>query len=279
MRHQSRNRLAAVSALALVLLATSCSSRDSSVPVRPSLPVGPEVMWVGDLETGDLSQFKKTPWNITRGGQAPEVVDDPDFVREGNYALKVGIPTAETDENSDGACCDPRAELEPDIADIRSGDDLWFGFSVKPAPDFPADQDWQVITQWKQEADGSPAISMTVDDGKYLLEGGEGHPGDVEPFKRELGPASPGEWTDWVVHIKFSPEAANGFVEVWRNGEQVLSRFSPPSGTMYPGEGGEDAESYLKTGYYRDGDISRPGVLYFDGWRVGTARDAVDLAG
>jgi len=270
-RHPSRNRLTAAAALTLVLAATACSS--GGAPRTPGAD-RPDVIWVGDLETGDLSQFKDTPWNITRGGAAPEVVDDPEFVREGSYALKVAIPTRET-EDKDGACCDPRSELEPDIGDIDAGDDLWFGFSTKLAADFPADAAWQVVTQWKQRADGSPALSLNVEDGQYIFRGGAGHPEDVDPFGQDLGAAAPGQWADWVVHIAFSPEPTDGFVEIWRNGEQVLERFSPDSGTMYPGEDGDDAESYLKTGYYRNGKISRPGVLYLDGWRVGTTREAV----
>lgn len=283
MRPPSRTRLTArasgLAALSVVLLATGCSSADDGSAPRPSAPTDrPDLMWVGDLETGDLTQFKDTPWNVTRGGESPEIVDDPQFVREGSYALKVGIPTKEPEGDKEGACCDPRSELEPDIGDISAGDDLWFGFSTKLAADFPTDAAWQVVTQWKQRADGSPAVSLNVEDGKWLLRGGAGHPDEIDPFQQDLGVATPGEWADWVVHIKFSPESSDGFVEVWRNGEQVLQRFSPASGTMYPGEDGDDAESYLKTGYYRNGEISRPGELYFDGWRVGTTREAVSLA-
>lgn len=277
MRHPARNRARAVAVLALVLLAPACSSDDDPRPSQPG--IGPGLAWVGDLETGDLSQFKETPWNVTRGGEQPEIVDDPEFVREGRYALKVAIPTGETDDNKKGACCDPRAELEPDIGDIRTGDDLWFAFSTKLAADFPTDADWQVITQWKGRADGSPPVSIKVKEGSYVLAGGDGHPEEIGGFEQALAPASPGEWADWVFHIKFSPQADEGFVEAWHNGQQVLQRFSPESATMYPAEKrSADAESYLKTGYYRNGEIERSGVVYFDGWRIGSTREAVALA-
>jgi len=280
--HPIRHRLVVVGVLALVLVVTGCSSTERvpsppgpRAPGGPSAPAEqPDMEWVGDFETGDLSQFKDTPWNVTRGGEQPRVVSDPQFVREGRYAVRIAIPTAET-KDREGACCDPRSELEPNIADIRPGYDLWFRFSTMLAADFPVDADWQVITQWKGRADGSPPVSLNVEKGRFVLRGGAGHPDDLTPFSRDLAAAAPGEWSDWLVHIRFSPRSSEGFVEVWRNGQQVLERFSPESGTMYPGEDGDPAESYLKTGYYRDGKISRPGVLYLDSWRVGNTRDAV----
>lgn len=285
MRHPSRNRVRTAAALALILLVTACGSdsdgeqRKERTPNAPTVPTGrPDLLWIGDVETGDLSQFKDTPWNVTRGGEPPRVVDDPQLVRQGRYAVRVAIPSEETGDKKDGACCDPRSELEPNIGNIQDGDDLWFGFSSMPAADFPIDADWQVITQWKQRADGSPPVSFKVKDGQYLLSGGAGHPDEPEPYDKVLAPVAPGQWSDWVVHIKFSPEPKDGFVEVWQNGRQVLERFSPESGTMYPPKKGDkEAESYLKTGYYRNGSISRPGVLYFDAWRVGTSREAVAL--
>lgn len=272
-----RSRVLLPTALAGALLATACGT--GSEGPRPQRSTdGPDLVWVGDLETDDLSQFKDTPWNVTRGGLEPEVVSDPQFVREGRYAVKISIPSEETNDKS-GACCDPRAEIEPDIADIREGDDLWFGFSTLLAPGFPVDEEWQVITQWKARQDGSPPVSLNVERGKFRLAGGAGHPDDEQPFAMDLAPAETGKWSDWVVHIVFSEDPRNGYVEVWQNGTQVLQRYSPPGGTMYPPEkSGEEPESYLKTGYYRNGDISEPGVLYFDAWRVGRTRDAVALA-
>ncbi|MGE3285932.1 MAG: polysaccharide lyase [Pseudonocardia sp.] len=276
-RHSRHSRILLPAVLAAALIATACGTgQDEPSGPLPPRPEGPDLMWSGDLETGDLSQFKDTPWNVTRGGSEPEIVSDPQFVREGRYAVKISIPTGETDDK-DGACCDPRAEIEPNISDIRDGDDLWFGFSTMLASDFPVNDEWQVITQWKSRVDGSPPVSLNVERGAYLLAGGAGHPDEEQPFVKELAPAVPGQWSDWVVHIAFSPDPRKGYVEVWQNGTPVLERYSPPGGTMYPAEKGEDAESYLKTGYYRNGDITAPGVVYFDSWRVGRTRDAVAL--
>lgn len=279
MRNSIRHRLTAVGVLSLVVVMTGCSTTQRERSPRPGVPTdGPALVWVGDFETGDLSQFKDTPWNVTRGGEKPRIVDDPQLVRQGRYAVRISIPTKETNDR-DGACCDPRSELEPNIGDIHEGDDLWFAFSTMLAPDFPIDADWQVITQWKARSDGSPPVSFKVKKGRILLSGGEGNPDKPRPYAQDLADAAPGTWSDWVVHIKFSTDPSDGYVEVWQNGRQVLQRYAPPGGTMYPAaNGGEQPESYLKTGYYRSGEISRPGVLYFDGWRVGATREAVSPA-
>ncbi len=278
MRRPSTYALRAVGLAAVVGLLAACGSeppaRPDDIAPAPSVPGRPGLVWIGDLETGDLSQFEDTPWNIARGGVPPEIVSDPEFVREGRHALMISIPGPPSDE---GTCCDPRAEVEPDIPDIRPGDDFFFSFSTKLADDFPVDRAWQVITQWKARADGSPPLSLHVEKGQYMLQGGAGLSDDgPEPFKTELGPAVTGEWVDWMVHIKFSPDPQEGFVEIWQGGREVLARFQPETGTMYPAEeSGEGAESYLKTGYYRESDIDQPGTLYFDNWKVGTTRDAV----
>ncbi|MGH3613088.1 MAG: polysaccharide lyase [Pseudonocardia sp.] len=268
----------AVGLAAVVGLIAACGSepppRSDDIRSVPSVPGSPGLLWVGDLETGDLSQFDDTPWNIARGGVPAEVVSDPQFVREGRYALKLSIPGPASDE---GTCCDPRAEVEPAIPDIRAGDELFFSFSTKLADDFPVDRAWQVITQWKARADGSPPLSLNVEKGQYMLQGGAGLSDDgPEPFKTEIGPAVTGEWVDWMVHIKFSPDPEEGFVEVWQGDTKVLPRFQPDTGTMYPAEeSGEKAESYLKVGYYRESDIDQAGAIYFDSWKVGTTREAV----
>ncbi|MGH4008080.1 MAG: polysaccharide lyase, partial [Pseudonocardiaceae bacterium] len=240
-----------------------------SVPAPPpAAPANP--LWVGDAETGDLSQFPDAPWNNV-GGTAPRVVGHP--VREGRSAIELGLTGATT--RQDGICCGSRNELQPRFRDLVPGDDLYFGFSTYLAPGFPSDG-WQVITQFKHsfDIDGSPPLSLNVEHGKFSIQGGYGHPAGPRHFLRPVGPAPTGQWSDWVLHVKFSPDPSVGFVEVWRDGELVLPRFAPASGTMYPAPRGP-AGSYLKFGPYRDASIATPGTIYFDNWRIGTTLNVV----
>ena len=234
---------------------------------RPLTPDG--LLWIGDAETGDLSQFTSEPTN-DRGGTPPKVVTSP--VRDGRFAIELGLTGATT--SSDGICCGTRNELLPRFRDLHEGDDLWFGFSTYLAPGFPENPEWQLITQFKQNFDGSPPLGLYVEQGQYKVEGGYGHPAGPMPFTIAIGPATTGQWVDWVWHVKFSADPAVGFVEVWRDGAPVLPHYAPISGTLYPGTGSR-AGSYVKTGPYRDPSVTAPATMYLDDWRIGTSRAAV----
>ncbi|HVL84503.1 MAG TPA: polysaccharide lyase [Pseudonocardia sp.] len=241
-------------------------------PPRPTLSSDvPGLIWTGNLETGDLSQFQDTPWNVHGGAEEPELVTEP--VREGRYALAVTIPGESTGEGITG---DSRSEVQPDIDFIKEGEELYFGLSVMLGENYPVDQEWQTLTQWKNEGEGSPPVELSAQEGSWNLAGGAGHPDDVEPFIRELAPLETGTWVDWVVRIVFSTDPEVGEVEVWMDGERVLGPFKPESGTMYPTyEDDEQPASYLKAGYYRAADIGEPGTVYYDALRVGTSAEAV----
>ncbi|MHA6795989.1 polysaccharide lyase [Pseudonocardia bannensis] len=274
-RVPGRSALAA-SAVVLAALLASCGTETPDEPAPAPAPTGiPDLLWTGDAETGDLSQFQDTPWNVAGGATPPEIVSDGAVVRDGRYAVKITIPGV---SNGEGITSDSRNELVPSIPDFKEGDEYYFGFSTLLAEGFPVQDEWQVITQWKNEGEGSPPVELSVQEGRFDLSGGSGHPEEAEPFRLTLGPAVTGTWIDWVFRIRFSPDPAQGEVEVWQNGQLVLPTFRPASGTMYPpgNDGSRDVpSSYLKTGYYRAAEISAPGTVYFDDWRVGTTADAV----
>jgi hypothetical protein len=250
--------------LALVFLA-ACS------PAPEAQPSGGMLLWTGDAETGDLSQFMETPWN-TVGGPPPAVVEQP--VRSGRYGIELSLVGATTSD--EGICCGSRNEIEPKFREMVPGDDLWFGFSTYLADGFPTYySEFQTITQFKQNFDGSPPLELSVEEGEFRVEGGYGHPDGPQVFSIPVGQAEPGRWNDWLMHVVFSPDPAVGYVEVWRDGELVLPRFAPATGTMYTNPADGSARSSVKAGYYRDRVIDSVGRIAFDDWRIGTSMDAV----
>jgi hypothetical protein len=260
-------RLRSVAVAGLLLLVSACGSPAVFVTGLPGVtpatpPPAGRVLWTGDATTGDLSQYQKTPWNIV-AGDPPAVVPDPDHEKKASIRFSIGG----TSSTADGICCGSRAEILPAFPDLREGDDLYFRFSTMLAPGFPTDAVWQVITQFKQNFDGSPPLSLNVEQGQYRVEGGYGYPGGSRQFIANLGEASTGVWVSWVMHVKFSTDPRVGFVELWKDGAVALSRYFPPGGTLYPGPNGVDA-SYVKTGLYRDPTIDQRGTIYFADWSI-----------
>lgn len=222
----------------------------ASLPSPMSSKAGPTLTnptWEGDFETGDLSQFFHWPdWGGSlEGAEKPTVVDDP--LGSGS---KVGKFTIEPGGK--------RTELYIEEGKFSNGDKMAFAFSVLLEDGFPTDEGWQLITQWKNDGTGSPPMELSIEGGNYTLSGGHMI---GKNFREEIGPAKTGVWTDFVFEIEF--EGGGGSVDAWLNGEQALSGFTPPGGTLYSGK-----SSYLKTGYYRNTAIGATGTVYFDNWQI-----------
>ncbi|MCD2193857.1 heparin lyase I family protein [Actinomycetospora endophytica] len=221
---------------------TAAPTTTTSAPAPSLLGDGGKTLWSADFASAGMKNFKSTPWN-NQGASTPSVAGG---------LLNVLMPGG-----------GKRSEVEPDFKALQEGDQYYFGFSVKLAPDFPVNtSDWQVITQFKNDGDGSPPLELKVQNGKFLIDGDSGG------FSKVVGDAKPGQWTHLVLKVKFS--SSNGTVSAWQDGQQKIADFAPPSGTMYSGK-----DSYVKTGIYRDTSIGQAGKLAFGSWAIGTSLGSV----
>lgn len=228
------------------------------------------LLWVGDLETGDLSQFRDDNPGDHESPNESEVVASP--VRDGGFALRSTVSATTTTSNPSGQ---QRAERETQFRDVVAGDELWFAQSVRLLPGFPISPGtFQLVTQWKNRIGGSPPLALHVENGDYELQGGFGYPGGPRSMpSQDLGPAVTGVWVDWLWHVRFEEGPDAGTVSIWRNGVQLLTDYVPPGGTLYPG-----STSYLKIGLYRGITAAVPAAVVHDEMRVGTTREAVEIA-
>ncbi len=203
---------------------------------------GGRTLWSADFREAGLANFKSTPWN-NQGAKSPTLAGGLlNFLMPGGGK---------------------RSEVEPDFKSLSEGDEYYFGFSVRLAPDFPVNtSDWQVITQFKNDGTGTPPLELKVQDGKFLIDG------DGGGFSKVVGDATPGQWTHLVLKVKFS--SSDGTVSAWQDGVQRFADFAPPSGTLYSGK-----DSYVKTGIYRDTSIGQAGKLSFGSWAIGTSLGSV----
>ena len=170
-------------------------------------PLSAEVLWRGDFETGDLSQWRGVPKS-----DAVKVVTDP--VRAGKYALQIDGTNAARRKDRD------RIEFQhqPKPPGTSEGTERYFGWSVyvpkKLTDDGHALGYFEVRNRWQQ------AMSFEVHGEDILYT-------TRVPYTRHWsgkGKLTPGRWHDFAVHVLWSRDPEKGFVEVWFDGEQVVPR-------------------------------------------------------
>ena len=211
------------------------------------------VVWRGDFETGDLSQWSEAQ---EVAPDRMQVVDSP--ARQGKHALRVEVRQGDNPINASGN----RAELVW-TPEETEGNDRYYAWSTMWATDFPSVATWQAFTQWHHTGNtGTPPLEMYVNgETIYLAVGANETVVWTHPLER-------GAWHDFILHVKWSSDASVGFVELWYDGKQELAKTA--GATMYPG-----MNNILKQGLYRNDTIAAVGVLYHDGMTVATTLDDV----
>jgi hypothetical protein len=215
-----------------------------------STPASATVLWRGDFETGDKSQWE--------GAQAASpdrlrIVETP--VRQGKYALRVEV------RNGDFVSSGNRAELVRTVRD-KEGDERFYAWSTMWPMDYPSVATWQLFTQWHHDgSSGSPPFEMFVNGEEMNLR-------VMASTVLWKAPLDRGKWHDFILHVKWSSSATIGFVELWYDGALVLPKKS--AATMYAGQ-----DNYLKFGLYRNATIMPTAVIFHDGMTMATTLEDV----
>jgi MYXO-CTERM domain-containing protein len=210
------------------------------------------IVWKGDFETGNLSQYSSTQ---RVSADRLQLVQSP--VHQGRYALKATVRQGDDPINASGN----RNELVYQGRE-KEGSEYYYRWQVLFPQDYPSARTWQVFTQWHHSGCcGSPPVEFFVYGEEIRLT----LTNSVTPWKVKL---ERGVWQDFIFHVKWSPDPAVGFVELWHNGQRVLSRYV--HATMYPGD-----SIYLKLGLYRSDTIQPVGVVYHDGFVQATQLEDV----
>ncbi|MDL5156891.1 polysaccharide lyase [Actinomycetospora termitidis] len=236
------------------------------IPIRPTTPAATpnaapapaaKPIWDAAITAQGLGMFKDTPWNMV-GAKTPTVV--PATGLTGRKALKFTMPGG-----------GKRSEIEPNVDNFTEGQDRYIRLSVRLADGFPVDTDsWQLITQFKNEGEGSPPLELRIGGGNFVLSGGFGHPDGSKSFDKVIAPAAVGKVTTLVLHVKFSSTSSKSVVDAWVDGQQKVTGFRPPGGTMYPGD-----YSYWKLGLYRDTGISQASTYELSDAKLGDSYASV----
>jgi hypothetical protein len=208
------------------------------------------VVWKGDLETGNLSQFDAEQ---SVSSNRLLVVTSP--VREGQYALKTTVRQGDNPIKASGN----RNELVY-LSRETPGSEYFYKWSTLFPSSFPSSPRWALFTQWHQEGhSGSPPLELYVVNDRLNLRVG-GSSGKVvwtAPMQRE-------HWNDFILHVKWSSDKKAGFIELYHDGKVVL-----PKTYMATQFGSQ--RNYLKLGLYRDASIKQEGIVYHDGFVQSTS--------
>jgi len=201
------------------------------------------VVWRGDFETGDRSQYY-----AAQMVSADRLAVVPSPVVQGKYALKVTVKNGDDPINSSGN----RNELVYKGYEA-AGSEYFYRWRTMFAADYPNYDSWALFAQWHHDssAGGSPPISFyTVGNEIRLQVGGSS---DQVVWTT---PLVRGVWHDFVFHVRWAPDS-RGFVELYYNGKLVLPK-------TYRANQFGSALNYFKIGLYRDSEIVPTGVVYHD---------------
>jgi regulation of enolase protein 1 (concanavalin A-like superfamily) len=196
-------------------------------------------LFVGDFETGDLAGFY---WDQNK----PEVVGPPDPVRAGNHSMRCYLHRYQSEYSYRTMVVvgpdDSSPEGTRDTMRFEIGQEYWMGFSIYIPRDFVVDLEdlTDILMQVQATPDPgedyrSPIYDLSVNadrwsmikrwDTRKTTPPGNTFTGSEVIYTAPLGD-SIGKWTDWVLHVKWSWQSA-GFIDVWRDGVQVVADTGP----------------------------------------------------
>lgn len=226
---------------------------EEPAPTSSPLPGVDSTNWRGDFETGDLSQWETIQRVAT---DKIRVVRDP--TRQGNYAARFEVGPYDNIGDTD-----PRAELARELGE-REGEDRYYRWFTYFDQSFPTayDEDFVTFTQWRALDESEAFTSFMVWGDRIELR---------RDGTRWSTPLVKGVWHEFIYHVKWSPDPDEGYIELWYDGQQVLS---PLHVRTMAGSPGAAVGNYVKQGLYHEEGMPT-GILYHDGFAAGTSLSAV----
>lgn len=205
----------------------------------PAVPLTAEIIWRGDFETGTTAQWRGAPKS-----DAVQVVKEP--VREGLFAVRIDGTNAARKGKWD------RIEFQhqPEPPGTAEGTERYFGWSVflpKPLTDdvhalgyFETRESWRQLMAF--EVRGEDILFTTR-----------------VPYARHWhgkGQLTAGRWHDFALHVLWSRDPDQGFVEVWFDGAQVVQRVH--TATLL-----DENPAFFQIGLFRD-TLELPETILLD---------------
>ncbi len=160
----------------------------------------------------------------------------------------------------------------PDFPLFAEGQERWISLAVFLPRSYPMPDNWNIFAQLKGLGSGGPPLALEARRGRFALAAStDSVQENVRTRRLWSGPAVRGRWTRFTLHVKFSPDPAVGFVELFAGPgsgrqRQLLRKVS--TYTMKRDSTGIAVPSHSRIGPYRDPQISGTARLYFDDYVV-----------
>jgi hypothetical protein len=254
------------------------SEAGTSDSAAPPVDGGAALIFVGDFEApgdfeygGTYSQYSNNvdtcEHDKTCTTDSLAIVTSP--VRGGSRAVRVTLKAGDVQDTSG-----TRAEIQTGSHyDTTLEEDFWYGWSIQVPVEWETGTDQKIVHQWHTGGNnpgGSPIIGLRIVGGAWRITR-EFEEGDTITVWQG-GPVDKGVWTDWVMHIRWSPSTTGHFT-AWMNGTQIHTEDGQNMNA-----GTTTGEHYQKLGMY--GSFSGPvteRTLYYDEVRVAKGLDGYAL--
>lgn len=156
---------------------------------------------------------------------------------------------------------------------FTEGQERWISFSVFLPRSYPMPVDrWNILAQLKGLEHGGPPIAIEARRGRFALTTATDSVQD-HVITRFIwsGRAFRERWTRFTLRVKFSPNLAVGFVELYGSSSSGIQRLLMPrthAYTMKRDKNGTAIPSHSRIGPYRDPAITGKATLYYDDYVV-----------
>jgi hypothetical protein len=186
-----------------------------------------KVLWVGDFETGDLTQWDST--NLIKTGDRLNLVIESDTVAEGTKAAKIELQQDIIFEPYNQS----RVEVKHNGLHTMNGEESYYVWSFMVPKDAEIRSN---IGYWE-------SLSSSLNTMTFFIEPAQGGGTNVKFGTGDLGKTvrwtallELNKWHRMAIHNKWS-QGADGTVDVWYDGVQVvtaamapMTRYSPVPG-------------------------------------------------
>ncbi len=222
--------------------------------------------WRGDAETGDKSQWcKQTVANDSR------IQVGSERVSQGTYSYRVELRHGDNPSGNRATLASGPSGKLGQCHIIKNGDEAFYGWSVYlPSKTFETVDKWRLVLQFKGVHSGSPPISLNIKGSNWLLNNRPtASSGEIHRWK---SPLQKDTWEKFMMHIKWSTDPNDGFIELVYNGNLVLPKLNVANIHL---ASGKPVDNFVALGIYRDSSIPFTDVIFHDGFAAGQSYEEV----